>query len=400
MKHIVVLGGGFAGVATVHNLRKKFSKGEAKITLIDKRSYHLFTPSLYEVATSEEPKGNIAFPFTELFDKKVTFIKAQVLSVNPKEQTIKVKDGEEIPYDYLVLALGSEPAYYHIPGLKEYSITLKSLQDAVIMRNKIMNMCCKEGECKRKVQVVIGGGGFSGTELAAELLTYKSKLARQHHLSPSCLEITIIQGSNRLLNELDERVSKLAEKRVKGRNVHFAFGGHIAKVTDTSVFTDNNNVYPYDILVWTGGVEGNQLAQKSNLPVNKRGQVVVNDFLQIEGFKNVFAVGDNAQFIDKKSQHPVPTVAPVAEDEGKVAAENIIRSIKGDALIAYKYFHFGYVVPLKGRYAVAQLTGGLHFDGVLGWALQQIVLLRYLLGILSFPKAFAKWNNFEEELKQ
>lgn len=123
MKHIVVLGGGFAGVATVHNLRKKFSKGEAKITLIDKRSYHLFTPSLYEVATSEEPKGNIAFPFTELFDKKVTFIKAQVLSVNPKEQTIKVKTVKKFPMIILSLLL----------GVNRHTIIYQDLRNTVLL---------------------------------------------------------------------------------------------------------------------------------------------------------------------------------------------------------------------------------------------------------------------------
>ncbi|HSW88693.1 MAG TPA: NAD(P)/FAD-dependent oxidoreductase [Candidatus Saccharimonadales bacterium] len=399
-KHIVILGGGFAGVAAGMKLKKQLGHLPIKVTLIDRNPYHLFTPSLYEVATSEEPKNNIAFPFKEMFDDKFTILKNYVEKIDPKTKEIFLMGDGTISYDYLIIAAGSRPAYYNIPGLKEHSIAFKSLPEAVKIKNKIKTTCCKEGVCNRKVQVVIGGGGFSGTELAAEFLTYKDRLARQHGLAQDCLQVTIIQGSDRLLKELDEHVSHIAQTRLSEPNVHFAFGGHIKGVTDTEVLTDDGKSYPYHLLIWTGGVEANHLGIKSKLPVNKRGQITVDNFLQVQGFDNIFSAGDIAGFIDPKTQKPIPNVAQVAEEQGYIAAENVIRSIEKKSLKPYDYRHFGYVVPIRGRFAVAELMDNIHFDGIIGWLLQQIVFLRYLLGIMPFFGAFKRWNKFELDLEQ
>lgn len=399
-KHIVILGGGFAGVAAGLALKKNLKSLPIQVTLLDRNPYHLFTPSLYEVATSEEPQKNIAIPFDKIFDEQFTFVKKMVEKIDPKTRTITLKGKETISYDYAILALGSEAAYYHIPGLKEHSIPFKTLANAMEIKNKIKTTCCKEGVCNRKVRVVIGGGGFAGTELAAELLTYKDKLAKQHGLAGDCLDITIIQGSDRLLKELDEHVSALAQKRLDNPQIHFAFGGHIKEVTDTQVLTDDGKSYPYTFLLWTGGVEANHLATKSGLPVNKKGQVSVNGNLQMQGYENVFVAGDIASFMDPKTKTPIPNVAQVAEEQGRTAGENTIQLIKKEPLRPYHYRHFGYVVPLRGHFAVAELMGNIHFDGLIGWMLQQLVFLRYLLGILPFFMAFKSWNIFEEELHQ
>lgn len=398
--HIVILGGGFAGVAAGMKLKKHLQQDNIKVTLIDRNPYHLFTPSLYEVATSEEPKNNIAFPFKEIFDDHLTLMKNYVEKINPKTQEIFLMGNGSITYDYLILSAGSRPAYYDIPGLKEYSIAFKSLPEAVKIKNAIKNTCCKEGVCNRKANVIIGGGGFSGTELAAELLTYNDRISSQHGLAKDCLQITIIQGSDRLLKELDEHVSKVAQTRLSEPNVHFAFGGHIKKVTDKEVFTDDGKSYAYNILIWTGGVEANHITKKSGLPINKRGQVVVNNFLQVQGYDNIFAAGDIAGYMDPKTQTPAPNVAQVAEEQGYIAGENVVRMIEKQELREYHYRHFGYVVPIRGHFAVAELMAGIHFDGIFGWLLQQLVFLRYLLGVMPFFSAFKRWNTFELDLDQ
>ncbi len=219
-------------------------------------------------------------------------------------------------------------------------------------------------------------------------------------MAKECLDITVIQGSDRLLKELDTYVSSLAQKRLNEPNVHFAFGGHIKEVTDTQVLTDDGKSYPYEILIWTGGVEANHIAAKSTLPVNKRGQVMVNNFLQAQGFDTIFAVGDIAGFIDPKTKRPAATVAQVAEEQGKVAAENILRTLNKQEMKPYVYHHFGYIVPLRGRFAVAELMGNIHLSGIPGWFLQQLVFLRYLLQIMPLTSAFKHWNTFELELEQ
>jgi NADH dehydrogenase len=136
------------------------------------------------------------------------------------------------------------------------------------------------------------------------------------------------------------------------------------------------------------------------LTVTKHGGVEVDQYLQMKGSDHVFAAGDVADSTDPKTGKPIPNVAQVAEDQGKVAAENVLRRIDGTPLTAYRFKHWGYIVPLRGRFAVAELMGGLHFDGLLGWGLQQLVFLYYLLKILPHSLALKRWNVFQLELEQ
>lgn len=397
MKKVVVIGGGFGGVAAMLTLLANSERGELDLTLIDKDSFHLFTPSLYEVATSEQPKKNVAIPFREIFPKHVRLIQDSVLSVDAKNKHVILQKKEFVTYDYLVLGLGSISSDFHIPGLLEYSLPLKTLQDALLIRDTIRDKYHEAQRAGRILKIVVGGGGFSGTELAAELTTYRRFLSKHHKQPEDCIEISVIQGSECLLKELDASVSKTAEQRLKNEHVILHFGEHISKVSKQEIETDAGNKYPFDVFIWTGGVMANPLPRKSGFVVGKHGQVPVNAFLQTADFPEVFAVGDIAEYIDPVTKTPIPTVAQVAEEQGKTAGENILHAVREEKLTPYQYRHFGYVVPLKSHFAVAQLTH-LHLSGIAGWLLQQIVLLRYLYGILPLNKAFMRWNRFEKEL--
>lgn len=369
MPKVLVLGGGFAGIAAAKALLKNTDRSNVHITLIDKNSYHLFTPSLYELATAEETTKNICIPLHEIL-KGVELVKGEVQKIDKDKVHLNNKT---IDFDYLIIALGSESAYYDIPGLKENSISFKTLEDAVKIKNSI----------KKSSKIVIGGGGFSGTELVCELVRHKKEA-----------EITIISGSECLLKELDTKISRKAGDRL-GSSVNIVCGEHIKKVDKDFVHTDSEK-YSYDLLVWTGGVRA--VSIQSDFEKDERGDLIVNDKLQVKGSPNIFAAGDIAA--------GYPWVAQIAEDEGKTAGENVanlisnsLRShdLKQKALVSYKFKHLGYVVPLGGHFAAAQI-GKVVFIGFLGWILEQIVLLRYLLSILPITKAFKRWNRFEEYL--
>ena len=370
------------------------------ITLIDKNTYHLFTPSLYEVATSEEPRKNVAIPFSKIFPRRVHILHDTVETINTQTNTLTLKKEGDVPYDYLIITAGSQPAFMGIPGLEKYGTGFKTLQDALTIKNKIKDLCCEDGKCKRKVQVLIGGGGFAGSELAAELLSYKDRIAIQNNLDKSCLEMSIIQGSDHLLKELNPQVSKLAEKRLDEPNVHFAFGGHIKEVTKDKVLTDNGKSYPYEILIWTGGVQPNSLAKNNNLPVTHRGGLIVNNYLQVKGFDNIFAAGDIAAYSDPRTQRPAPNVAQVAEEQGRTAGENVAAIITNEAIKPYYFRHWGYVVPLKGYFAASELFERFHINGFPGWILQQLVLLRYLFGIMPWLRAVERFDTFELDMEK
>ena len=397
MKEVVILGGGFAGVAAVYSLLKKHPKN-TRVTLIDKNTFHTFTPSLYETATAEQPKKNIAIPLRAIFPRRVVFVKAEIAGIDDEKKVVQIKDGEDIPYDYLIITLGSQTNFYHIPGLEEYGLPLKSVKEALEIKKKIHEVFYEKNKDGTGMRVLIGGGGFSGTEFAGELISYRHKLCGgKEHKVHQCMRIGIVQGSNMLLNELDSSVSKIAEKRVKEGGVELLFGGHIAKVTKDAVIIDNGKEYLYDILVWTGGIKANPIIAASGFPLNHHGQIQVDEFLRVRGTTSVFAAGDIAEYIDPISGKPAPGVAQVAEEEGKIAGENVARHIKGQFPVMYHYRHFGYVVPLHGKYAVADL-GRIKLSGIWGWFLQQLVFLRYLLGIMPITKAFVRFNTYELEL--
>lgn len=399
-KHIIIIGGGFAGVAATLRLIKQLRDIPVKITLINKHTYHLFTPSLYEFATSEIHKKNVSIPLTKIFPSGVQFIHDIVEKIDPLTNNLILQKNKTLSYNYLIIAAGSQPAYMGIPGLKEYGIGFKSLQDAKKIRDNIRDLCCKDGKCNKKVQVVIGGGGFAGTELAAELLTYKDRIAEQHGLDKDCLEMTIIQGSDKLLKELDPQVSNLAEKRLQSPRVRLAFGGHIKEVTKTHVLTDNGKSFPYEILIWTGGVVPNGIGKANSFPITHRGGIIVNNYLQMKGYDNIFVAGDVAAFVDPKTQCPAPNVAQVAEEQGQIAGENVASMIKNESIRPYHFRHWGYVVPLKGYFAVAELIYHIRLAGFAGWLLQQGVLLRYLFGILAPIQALKYFTEFEMDMEK
>lgn len=399
MKEIIVLGGGFGGISAALAMLKNLSKDEANITLIDRNSYHLFTASLYEVATREETQKNVAIPLPEIFENKINIVKGEVTTIDAKGGLVNISGDRHYAFDYLLISLGSEPVYFDIEGLKEFSYSMKALSDAIFIKKKIQELYHKKAEKGEKVKVIVGGGGFTGTELTAELVNYRDKLAKHHKRPKTFFDITIIQGSPSLLKELDEKVSKLAEKRLGKFGVEIVLNSHIEKVTQDRVETDGGASYPYDFFIWTGGIKANKVLADSGFKVDGRGQVDVNEKMQVAGFENIFAIGDNALYANPTDNKPVPQVAQVAEDQGKIAGLNIARSVKGQDLKSYNFLHLGYIIPIKGRFAVADLKN-LRVGGFIGWILQQLVFLNYLLRILPLTKALKRWNRFEMYLNE
>jgi len=397
-KNVVILGGGFAGVRTALELVGRAKELDVRITLIDKNDYHLFTPSLYEVATSETLQKNIAIPLKEIFERKVSLARGEVTLIDTENKFIRTKNKACFYYDYLVIALGSEPAYFGIHGLIQHSLSLKTLSDAIEIKKAIKNVYHKKAKLG-VIDVVVGGGGFSGTELVAELISFRERLAKQLFCKDDCMRVMLVQKSERLLKELDQKASEIAKKRLESFGVRLCLGEYVKSVNKDAIKTDIGNSYKYDIFIWTGGVRTASIIAKCGFATNAKGQLIVNNYLQVVGFDNIFAIGDNAEFIDHKTKKYAPLVAEVAQKQGKIAAENIYRLIKKLPLKEYKLSHFGYIVPLKGHFTILQINN-FYIFGFIGWIVEQIVFLVYLLGILPMFKAFRKWNKFESELKQ
>lgn len=351
----VILGGGFAGVAAAKRLLNNTKRSEVQITLVDKNSYHLFTPSLYEVASAEEPQKNVCIPLSEIL-KGVELVKGEVQNIDRDKKEVELKD-KKLNYDYLIIALGSESDYKDIPGLKEYSIPFKSLEDAVRIRNLIRDRL----KTKEQVRVLVGGGGASGCEFAAELV---------HHIKKG-LKVSLIQKSPQLVKELNMEAAKVAFKRLIDRDVEICFGERISKVFPDYVETDKGTRYDFDIFVWAGGVKPTSIVGKLN----------VNECLQVQD--SIFAAGGST--------------VRVAREQGEIAGRNVFHSIRNEQLEKYKFKYDIFIVPLVGKYAVVQFNNFI-IKGFVGWVIQQLVFLRYLLSILPVSRALKRWNRFESYL--
>lgn len=354
MKNVIILGGGFAGIRAALNLKN--NSQEVNVIVIDKNNFHTFTPSLYEVATSEEPQKNVAIPYKDIFNNSIEFKQGTVEKIDTENKKV-ILGNQEFSYDYLIFALGSDSADFGIPGIKEYGIPLKKLEDALRIKNVL----------KSSKRIIVGGGGFSGTEIACELSTHRPDL-----------DVTLIQGSPVLLKELGEGVSGLARKRLEEGDVHLVLGEHIKKVTKELVELEGGRKFTYDVFIWTGGVKPNDLLGKIEVDAN----------LCVNNYKNIFAAGDVVG----------PGVARRAMKMGTVAAQNVIRKISGKPLLPYSYRNIGYLVPLGSHFATFAM-GKFHISGIFAYILQQLILLNYLREILPLFKAISRFMRFEKDLK-
>ncbi|PIQ77999.1 hypothetical protein COV82_02215 [Candidatus Peregrinibacteria bacterium CG11_big_fil_rev_8_21_14_0_20_46_8] len=404
-KSIVVLGAGFAGLQVVRELSDRLKKTH-DIILIDENDVHIYTPDLYEIATAYNEKINpvcltklkdtVATPIASLINKRrVTFIKARVSKIDPHKKQLTLSHHGEIEYDYLVVALGSVTNYYNIPGLEEHSLPLKTMADSLAINCHLDYHFHKLWEEKKKrtsVDIIIGGGGFTGVEFASELPGCIKKICKKFNYPRSAVHITIIEGGEYFLGD-DKKLSKLVSRRLYECGIIVRLQSYITKVTDEYVYVKHGGkeqLLPADMVFWTGGVKPNPLVAQSFEEVNKRGALQVNEFLQLSRHPEVFAGGDNAEIIDYATGKPVPMLAQLAFEQGKLIARNIATAIENENLKRYRPKYRGFIVPLGGKYAIWKTNSHI-FKGRWCWYLRRLVDLKYALSILPFWYALKKW---------
>lgn len=407
MLKILILGGGFGGVRCVLDLEKKFTSstdskqdGQVQITLVDRNSYHLFLPYLYEVASAYDVDGGpfkvkmrktICVSFADIFDgKNISFIQAEISGVDLKTQSVRTKGGEVLFYDYLVIALGSQTADFGIPGVGEYAFQFKSVNDAIAINVQIGKLIKKMavGEKMNPLKILIGGAGFTGVELAAEISGCVKKMCQGYNIKTANALVTLIEAEPKMLPMVADGERKIISKRLTEFGVVLMENSPIEEVGSDFIKLKSGQTLAGDIVVWTAGIRANEfLVSIAGLPVTDKGKIMMNDNLRIQNWKNVFAIGDNQEFIDSKTKKPVPTLAYVAVDQGKVVAKNIYNLLNGGKnLEDYKPNYGIWIAPVGGKFALAHLWSGFAIGGFVGWVIREFVDLRYLASILTFRK--------------
>lgn len=394
--NIVIVGGGFGGLRAALKLGRRF-----RVTLIDKETYHLFVPSLYEIAATTRGdadalklKKAVTVPYDTIFRRRpnVTFRQEYVTGIDYPNRRVLFGNEKPLLFDILVIAAGSEINYYNIEGLEERSYVLKDLESAVRLRNAVAKKFSEVQTLHRSLKIAVGGGGVGGVELAGETVGYLEKLTRLNNAGPKW-DTTIIQASETILPEFPPEIIKRAERRLERLGVMIAANEPIIKVTETAVETKNGRRLPYDVLLWSGGIKPSLLAEVLPFKKDRRGRVAVNEYfcpwlLNGSLCPDVFVIGDACCFLT--NGEPLPATAWSAIDQGEHVAKVIKAKSDGKTPPRYKPLWQRYIIPIKGKFAVGEF-GSVVLSGFPIWVLKELVYLRYLLQILPVWRAKTKW---------
>lgn len=388
-RKIIIAGGGFGGIRTALDLAEK-NLPNTKIILVSDKPHFEYHAALYRVATGRSPLG-ACVPLRDIFrDKYVEVLKDTVVKVDIKEKTLEGNSGSLYSFDFLVLALGSETVYFNIPGLKELSFGFKSINEALILKRHLHKLfiACEKATAEEKVcstHIVVVGGGSSGTELAGELAVYTRKLARKHHLEPSLVTIDLIESVSRLLPALPKDVSERVKRRLHRLGVNVFLNRVVIREEIEEIYLKDMEMKTKTV-IWTAGVKPNHLyTQIDGLTFDKKGRVVVDEFLQPKGFSNIFVIGDAAAT-------PHTGLAQTAIRDGSFVANTIIKKIYDRPLESYIPKSPSYAIPVGPGWA-AVLIGGCRFYGRLGWWLRRLADLKFFLSFLPFRKALSVYQS-------
>ncbi|BAH45733.1 putative NADH dehydrogenase [Brevibacillus brevis NBRC 100599] len=329
---ILILGAGYGGLLTTLQLQKKLNYNEAEITLVNKHNYHYITTWLHEPAAGTAPADHARVSLDGILNKdKVNFVKGTVQAIQSEEQTVTLDNGEVLPYDYLVIGLGSEPETFGIEGLKEHAFSIRSINAVRNIREHIEYMFSKfknEPDRMDYLTFVVGGAGFTGIEFCGELGDRLPELCREFDVDPELVKVYCIEAAPTALPGFDPELIQYAINVLERKGIVFKIGTPIKQCTPDGVLLNTGEEIKSKTVIWAAGVRGNSIVEKAGFEV-MRGRVKVDEYLRAPGHENVFVVGDCALIFNEEGR-PYPPTAQIAVQEGETLGENLAALIRGD----------------------------------------------------------------------
>jgi len=394
---IVIVGAGFGGV----KLAKLFSKDDVEVTLVDRHNFHLFQPLLYQVSTAVLSTDEIAYPIRTFFRKarNVEFFMAKAQGVDQARQVLLTNHGE-IPYDYLILAAGATTNFFGMQEVEEHSFGMKTLQEAVHIRNHVLHMFERanksqdEAERRKMLSFVIVGGGPTGIEEAgaiSELVGIQKK--EFHNLNFDEVSIKLIEATPNVLPMMPQNLREHTVDVLRKKGVDVMLNTQVVGYDGQVIKLKDGSEIPTRTLIWAAGVKAVPFIAECGGEVDRAGRIIVNEKLQVNGSENVFAIGDCANFCHG-TERPLPTVAPVATQEAKVAHDNIMRLINGDKnLETFHYKDLGAMATIgRGQAVVAKTSMNPEMTGFIAWCAWMFVHLIRLAGTHTNITVAIKWT--------
>jgi NADH:ubiquinone reductase (H+-translocating) len=386
---ILILGGGFGGLYTALELEKRLGDDfTVEITLVNRDNFFLFTPMLHEVAASDLDITTIVNPIRKML-KRTNFFNGEVGSIDLHSKRVTVFHGidgshaHELSYDHLVLALGSVTNFYGIPGLEERALTMKSLADAVHLRNRLIEHLeesdfeCSTVPPQELLTFVVAGGGFAGVETVAAINDFlRDALKFYPNLTEAMLRIVLVEHGLMILPELGPELGQYAQEKLEERKVEFLLGRKVTGLSERGVELSDAAMLPARTLVWTAGTAPCPLLQPLTC-TKERGRIAVTEFLEVPGFPGVWALGDCAFIADKKTGSPYPPTAQHALRQARTLGINIAAAIKGGTKKRFAFTTLGQLAAIGKRTGVAKILG-FKFSGFIAWWLWRTIYLSKL----------------------
>lgn len=402
-KRIVILGAGYAGLEAAKTLHKKLKRqNDIEIILIDQNHHHTLLTELHEVAGHRVGPSGVQVSIQHALQYTgVEFVQDKITGADLKQQKL-FSEKREYAFDYLIAGFGSEPAFFGIPGIQENAFTLWSLDDAKAIHSHIVEMfqnASREedaGKRKEMLTFAVGGGGFTGVELMGEFIEWMPVLCREYGILRSEVRLKLVEALPTILPIINEKLIKKSVRYMEKHGVEVLTNSPITHVTEDSFSIKNGKIIPARTLVWTGGIQANDMVANLGVSLGKRNRIIVNDFCQTVEYPNVYAVGDNMQFTDENGE-VLPPLVETALQSGHIAAANVAAEILGKEKQVLKPNLHGVMVSIGSTYGVAQLNGVPMLSGFLAIIIKHLVNMHYLFGIGGLELC---WEYLQHELFQ
>lgn len=398
-RQVVILGAGFGGLyAGLHLERALRRERSVRIVLLDKENYHLFVPMLHEITSGGVEPRHVVRPLRPLFrNTRVDFRRAEVRWIDLEGRRI-LTTHSALRYDYLVIALGSTTNFFGIDSAAETAFTLKSLKDAVRLRNHLLEMFERadlEQDPERRRRLLtfcLVGAGCTGVELATELqdLIQKTLLRNYPRLDGRDVHLVLPEASGRIIPCVSNRLAWLGLDKLRRKGIEVRLHAPVIAVSEGAVTLADGKVLPTETVVWTAGVKANPVVEGLPVEKDKLGRVIVDEYLELPQFPGVFALGDCAHCWDPRLQAPLPPTAQVAVRQARAVADNIARALRGQAKRPFVYRHQGDLVSLGSGDGVGEI-GGIAFSGLPAWLLWRAVFLGKLVGWKNRIRVALDW---------
>jgi len=379
---VAVLGAGYAGAGAIQRLEEELD-GRADLVWISETDHHLVVHESHRIISDPEGEESITIPIEEICSPSTRFIEDEVVGLDVDEQHVELAENDPVEYDYVLVALGSRTAFYGIPGLEEHALTLKGLDDAHEIHSQVRE-AAEDATRSDPATVVIGGAGLSGIQSAGEVAEF-----RDEHRAP--IDIYLVEALDEIFPPGSAEIQQALRKRLEARDIQILTGDPITEATAEQIEFDEGDPLEYDVLLWTGGITGQNALDDADVE-NEHNRVNADQTFRTSDDR-VFAIGDSA--IVEQNDEPAPPTAQAAWDAADVVGRNIARAIDGKPLKSWTYEDKGTVISI-GDDAVASNVKGLPistFGSVPARVLKKIIAARWIADLTSWSRALSAWDD-------